>query len=87
MDREQEKMSAMAAQQCANPDIGTMGASLRGGYANECKRASLRERVSDQLYRARSESGKCSRLEELTFLLEKNPEVARILDLIEEVRG
>lgn len=49
-------------------------------------RPSLRERVTSHLYRARKEADTRNRLEELQFLLDKNPDIARILDLIEDVR-
>lgn len=47
----------------------------------------LRERVRMQLDRAQREVGKCARLSELDELLVKNPEIARILDLVEDLRG
>lgn len=66
--------------------IGTVG--LAGGY--DSKQAighSLRDRVHAQIHRATNEARRIERLNELAILLERNPEVARILDLIEEVRG
>lgn len=50
-------------------------------------RPSLRERVDQQCCYARNESRRARRLDELARLLDKNPEVARILDLMEELRG
>ncbi len=45
-------------------------------------RASLRERVNNRLYRAELESRKAHQLLELSELLEKHPDIARILDLV-----
>jgi hypothetical protein len=58
-----------------------------GAFMGGACRVGLRERVARQMERAMEESGKFSRLSELSELLNRNPEVARILDLIEEVRG
>jgi hypothetical protein len=63
----------------------TQGAMLNT-YDQPC-RTSLRDRIESQLNRARTESRKVERLDELAFLLSKNPDVARILDLLEDVRG
>jgi hypothetical protein len=46
----------------------------------------LRERIAAQRFHAERESVKANRLAELEYLLDKNPEVARILDLMEQVR-
>ena len=48
-------------------------------------RDALVDRVRSRLHRSSSEARKAVRMEELLFLLEKNPEVARILDLVGEV--
>ena len=53
----------------------------------EPMRDSLRNRVERQMCDAARAGRKADRLAELGMLLDKNPEVARILDLIEEVRG
>ena len=50
-------------------------------------RDNLRNRVERQMCDAARAGRKAERLAELGMLLDKNPEVARILDLIEEVRG
>lgn len=50
------------------------------------KRQTLQDRVRHQLADAEHIAQKTNRLAELKYLLDKNPEVARILDLIEEVR-
>lgn len=54
--------------------------------ANEPCRPRLRERVHDSFHRAAGESQKLDRLRELAELLDTNPAVARILELIEETR-
>lgn len=47
-------------------------------------RDSLRNRVEAKLNRANGEARKVELLHELQHLLQKNPEVARILDLLDE---
>lgn len=47
----------------------------------------LRGRIQLHLQQARTESNKQVLLQELSDLLERHTEVARILDLLEEVRG
>ena len=54
--------------------------------ANLCPQPSLRERIERQAQSAEYQGMKASRLRELSALLEKHPEVARILDLMSEVR-
>ncbi len=56
------------------------------GSALEPARPNIRERVAKQLEYSQTEARKVGRLRELSRLLEKNPDVARILDLVEEVR-
>lgn len=65
---------------CADSTSGLIGNPMPS-------RVGIRERVNAQLHRAQQESNRASRLHELAYLLEKNPEIARILDLVEEVRG
>lgn len=90
MTNEQEQnLKAMAAD-CGYNSTQVQTGKIGGYMAQEdCEpaRPSLGERVANQLGKARRESRKESRLAELSYLLEKNPEVARILDLIEDVRG
>jgi hypothetical protein len=50
-------------------------------------RTPLCERVARQLSESRRHEQKAERLAELSDLLEKHPDFARILDLVEEVRG
>ncbi len=66
---------------------GLLGSTLsQAGYA-EPARPGLRERVAADLRHAQRNASKENALHELTYLLDKNPEVARILDLMEVVRG
>lgn len=60
-------------------------ASLLDMAMDEQKRASLRDRAYSAQFRAERESRKASQMAELGALLDKNPDVARILDLMEEV--
>lgn len=46
----------------------------------------LIERVRSRFHRSASEGRKADRMNRLLHLLEKNPEVAEILDLVEEVK-
>lgn len=82
MDRYQSsdmdaKLSAAAAQQCNAAGIA---------FEKPC-RESLIGRIRNQRSRAQMEARRMEHLFELEHLLEKNPEVARILDLLDEVRG
>ena len=75
------KEAAGAANQCATGTIG----GLYGSNLTQSAQPSMRERINAQLYRAQVESRKENALAELQYLLDKNPEVARILDLLEQV--
>lgn len=46
---------------------------------------SLLDRVRESGYHAHEQASRLAKLAELEALLEKNPEIARILDLIEQV--
>jgi hypothetical protein len=72
------KMKAEAAQCAAN----TVGSGILGMTP---KPSSLRERLRSNLSYARRQAQKREQMEELEYLLDKHPEVARILDLLEEV--
>lgn len=50
-------------------------------------RTPLVDRVNAQRAKAEVEAWRASKLAELAHLLEKNPDVARILDLVELVKG
>lgn len=65
--------------------------TVSGNYAlnyalDEPRRVSLRERVEMATGRAYREARKSAQLKELAALLDKHPDVARILDLAELVR-
>lgn len=81
--QEQELVEKLRAEKSAQ----TPGGMLHTKATDEPCRASLRERVMRDLARARHESHKTYQLTELADLLEKHPDVARILDLVESVRG
>lgn len=82
-EREAELKRATAATQecCDTTNAGKIGYGL-----DEACRPSLAERVTTQISRARREARQLDRLSELRYLLEKNPEVARILDLMESLK-
>lgn len=91
MTYEQEQTIKAAAGQADALNIPSSTQGSQGGYATldgdgEAKRENLQERVARRLSRARSESRKEARLEELDYLLRKNPEVARIIELIEDMQ-
>lgn len=48
-------------------------------------RETLTGRIRDKMHRAQRESRNADQLRELTYLLDQNPVLARILDLMEEV--
>lgn len=60
--------------------------NMAGCVTSEPARPNLRERIASDLRRAGRERLKYERLAELQHLLEKHPDVARILDLLEETR-
>ena len=70
-----EKMKAMQAQ------LAQDGAQCG---ASPVRKESLRERLADRVSRADRESRKTESMRELAYKLDKNPEVARILELMEE---
>lgn len=74
----QETMAA--ADMCAKQAQGYMGVDW------PC-RLSLNERVEAQLNRSMREAKRAERLQVLAYLLNKHPDIARILDLVDEVRS
>lgn len=79
-----EKASAMAGQ------VGTSGLRGQANQAMDCERParlSLYHRFHSQLERARREGNKAMQLEELVYLMDKHPEVARILELVDALGG
>ena len=79
----QEKMAQAGQAEC--------GSALRGDVGNGPKvadretRAGFQERLHSRLGHIEREGRKGAALNELLYLLDKNPEVARILELIELV--
>lgn len=86
LQKELESMKAQAEFQAKNYATGKADVGILTNATSEPCRPSLAERVRLDLNRARQESVKASRLEELNMLLSKHPDVARILDLLEDVR-
>ena len=70
----EQKLKAMAYEQ-----------AQMQGQCGMPKRLTLRGRVSQRLDDAHRAARKADRLEELQMLLAKHPDVARILDLMEEM--
>lgn len=94
LKEQSEKLNAMKMEQMAQAtkryQTG-LGASIGDAECAEQvtkdpELSGIRDRVAHRLDRAWRESRKADRLQELAMLLQKNPEVARILDLIEETR-
>lgn len=83
-----EKMAAQAAEKRSGmaADYGAVGGAGMARNCAEPRQPSLMESVESQLHRATGEVRKAEQLHELQYLLQKNPDVARILDLLEVVR-
>ena len=76
----QKEFNRMAQAQC--------GQARTMGLANDTpSRESIRDRVERRQYEAVRAGRQAQQLAELGALLDKNPEVARILDLFEELLG
>ena len=83
------EMEAKLAKHLESERFGQIGAAL-GGYSTlnqaeaqmPCK-SSLRDRIASRAHHAARESRRAENLKELQYLLDKNPEVARILELLE----
>ncbi len=88
-----KKLEAMMAAQCGvlntkeagKLGYGSAGEALRGLDSTGPCQDGLTDRIGQQINHALRERRKLDRLEELRHLLDKNPEVARILELIEQV--
>jgi hypothetical protein len=76
-----EKMAAMDGQTQA------MAGNLCGAAEIGPCRPSMIDRVGEQRRQAQRDRHRGERLEELEYLLNKYPYIARILDLLEDVRG
>jgi hypothetical protein len=73
----------------AKANIGGLYASQAStcGEATQEYRPSLRDRVQAQADSASRRAGEATRMQELSDLLHKNPDVARILELMGEFHG
>lgn len=90
IDEKQQAEKQLKQQAEMNAQFAQSNGAAIGGYASppqEPCRAGILDRVQNDLNRASREARKLEQLHELSLLLQKNPEVARILDLIEMVRG
>lgn len=85
-EEHQAKQEAMKRQAQLVDRINQTGSCQ---MANESKplRPGLRERIENQIDRSERESEKLGRLRELKNLLFEHPDVARILELHEELSG
>ena len=71
-------------------DKCTAATSAPYGLANDCgslANPTLRDRLKIRIERASKERHKVRKADELMDLLLKNPDVARILELVEELNG
>ena len=84
-------MEAKLAKHLESERFGQIGGNAAiGGYSTlnkaeaqmPCK-SSLRDRIASRAHHAARESRRAENLKELQYLLDKNPEVARILELLE----
>lgn len=86
---ESEQAEKMAAQQAdLSARVQGMGGTI--GNASTLNQATparenLRNRMARGADRIHRDRDRANKMEELVYLLDKNPEVARILDLLEEV--
>jgi hypothetical protein len=69
--------------QSARYSGGLAGCSAMAQEATQPMRESMTGRFRNDLSRSRNASKRASDLEELLYLLDKNPEIARILDLVD----
>lgn len=83
----EEKLKAMAQELDSAKSCGASVGGKLGRDVTEPGRPSIMVRLCLQKNRALQEASQFERLAELQFLLEKNPEVARILDLMDCLKG
>jgi hypothetical protein len=83
MLKQQQKQQEGARKQ------GSINMGMGGGIVGmqEPARAGLRDRVERQRYQAVQDARRADQLGELLDLIDKHPHIARILDLLEIVRG
>lgn len=87
MDYAQEqKIKHLAEQQAKFPEGTTTPMGPAGQIGNDRgMHEGLRSRLAGRLGRAREEQHRREAMEELAYLLEKNQEVARIIELVEQI--
>lgn len=85
---EEAMLKEMAARQAARNECGeaTQAYGAIGGL-DKCAKPSLTERLRASQKLAQQQARKAESLAELAHLLGKNPELARILDLLDSVGG
>lgn len=84
-DHESKAKIEQATQPQCGAEIKTAYGMGLNTACEEPSRELLTRGLASRLHRARREKAKTDQLEELIYLLDKNPEVARILDLIDAV--
>ena len=82
----QQKKSLYEQAENMRADSMTQGGRVGRKETPEPCKTSMKERFEANLYQAKRQSRKRDQLEELLYLLDKHPEVARILDLIESLQ-
>lgn len=90
--KEAEEVYKDKCRQAAN--VGKVGGPYENNMAKNTTEpwddkpvtSSLRERIHLQSHRAQVESRRADQLSELEYLLDKHPEIARILDLLDVVK-
>lgn len=84
----QEQAEKLASAQAYNAKMNINTADLQGSCGtSEPMQEMLSQRFRTKLNRSKRENYRTHQIEELVHLLEKNPEVARILDLIDAIGG
>jgi len=74
------------AKQRAEMNARTQGLCGSRGETTDPAQSTLRDRIMQQRYDCEKRADRYAGLAELTNLLEKNPEVARILELMDQLQ-
>ena len=92
-NEQQEKLKALAEEEYNSRLAQGSAAGQTFGHVNyeqqqvpQIAEPSLRERIRGKRIHAQSQSRRLEQLHELEYLLDKHPEFARILELIDAVR-
>lgn len=85
MNEIEEAIEKQRAHDSARVECGTSDVMGMAGQLGRYTPPTFREQMGKRLEHAKAEGKKAGKLQELCILLDKNREVARILDLIEEV--